>query len=47
LSVHRGRALDDELAQVSDAEAERLISDAAAYRYGNGDEVRVWFSAQP
>ena len=47
LTIHRGRAVDDELPQVSGAEAARMIEDASAYRYGDGDELRAWFSASP
>lgn len=44
IEVHRGRALDEDLPVVSVDEARRIVADQDAYRYGEGDELRAWFS---
>lgn len=41
--VHRGRALDDP-PPVDRREERALIEERVAYGYGDGDEVRTWFS---
>jgi hypothetical protein len=43
IQVYRGRYLDDP-AVVADAEAHRLLEQRSAYVYGDGDEIRTWFS---
>lgn len=44
LVIHEGRALDSELPVVTAVRAKQLLLDRDAYRYGDGDEVRAWFS---
>lgn len=44
IAIHRGRALDEDLLDVTGDEARRMIADQSAYQYGDGDEVRAWFS---
>jgi len=47
IAIHLGRALDSDLSQVSSAHAVSLIENGARYRYGDGGEVRAWFSLSP
>ena len=44
LVIHEGRALDLELPVATAVRAKQLLLDREAYRYGDGDEVRAWFS---
>ncbi len=43
ITLHRGRASDEDFPEVVGDEAKRLIGQHSAYRYGEGDEVRAWF----
>lgn len=43
LVIHEGR-VDSELPVVTAVRAKQLLLDRDAYRYGDGDEVRAWFS---
>ncbi len=47
LRIHRGRALDEDLPRQGAAAAASLVEDEGSYRYGDGDEVRAWFSLDP
>jgi hypothetical protein len=44
LVIHEGRAYDSELPMVTTVRAKQLLLDHETYRYGDGDEVRAWFS---
>lgn len=45
--VHLGPALGSDLPVVDDRTARQLVEDRAKYVYGDGDEVRAWFSLDP
>lgn len=47
INVHIGRALDDDLPVVDRKTALSLVEDLARYEYGDGDEIRSWFSLEP
>ncbi|MCW3056446.1 MAG: hypothetical protein JWO21_415 [Solirubrobacterales bacterium] len=42
--VQRGRALEIDLLAVGRADQRRLIEERRSYSYGEGGEVRTWFS---
>ncbi len=43
ITIHLARAMDDDLSEVTRAEAISVIQDPTRYRYGDGDEIRAWF----
>jgi len=47
IQVHRGRALDADLPVIADSEARERLEERSAYAYGDGDEIRTWFSIEP
>jgi hypothetical protein len=47
IQVHRGRALDHDLPAIAESHARELLKERAAYVYGDGDELRTWFSLEP
>lgn len=47
IHVYRGRALDGDLPMMTEAEARHRLEQRADYVYGDGDEVRTWFSLEP
>ena len=47
ITIHMGRALDDDLPPVDGKTAASLVEDLARYEYGDGDEIRSWLSLEP
>jgi hypothetical protein len=47
IQVHRGRYLDSDLPVIAESEARELLEQRVAYVYGDGHEIRTWFSVEP
>lgn len=46
IQVFLGRVSSFDTAEVTGAEAEAVLSDISHFAYGDGDEVRAWFSLE-
>jgi hypothetical protein len=47
IEIHTGKALDTNLPVADHNTAASLVDDPSRYEYGDGDEVRAWFSIEP
>jgi hypothetical protein len=47
IHVHRGRALDSDFPVIAESEARERLEERSAYVYGDGDDIRTWFSIEP